>query len=110
MSETSSEVRGFHEQTGFPWLHIVGFVISVALTLGALWLVRVHALPGEPLFLLILFLAVLQIGVQLFFFMHITESPGPRYHIFALLIGLLFTVTVIAGSIWIMTFDGSNPY
>lgn len=95
---------------GFPWSHVVGYILSVVLTALALWLVVARA--GTPIWLLsaILSLASAQVFVQLFLFMHITESHGPRYHVLALVLAAVFTVTVVIGSMWIMSFDGYQSY
>jgi cytochrome aa3 quinol oxidase subunit IV len=104
------EIKGYHEaEQGFPWRHVIGLIVSLALTFLALWLVQVHALSHAMLLALILVLAVFQIAVQLFFFMHFTESAGPRYHVSALALGFVFTFCIVAGSIWIMTFGGTQP-
>ncbi|WP_273369014.1 cytochrome o ubiquinol oxidase subunit IV [Alicyclobacillus herbarius] len=87
-----------------PWMHVIGFVISIILTLAALWLVLSHAMRPEPLFATIMILAVLQILVQLFFFMHILDRRGPAWHVWMLMLAFVFAFVVIAGSIWIMTF------
>ncbi|KYP79491.1 cytochrome o ubiquinol oxidase subunit IV [Ferroacidibacillus organovorans] len=94
----------------FPWKHVTGFVLSIALTLLALWMVQAHVMGFTALISVTLLFAALQILVQLFLFMHITDSPGPRYHVIALALGLLFTFTIVAGSIWIMTFGGNQAY
>lgn len=88
----------------FPWSHVIGYIISLVLTLVALLMVVNHAAHGGVLLLVILLLAVIQIFVQLFFFMHITEKHGPAYHVVTLSVGLFFTFAIIAGSLWIMTF------
>ena len=95
---------------GFPWSHVAGYILSVFLTAFALWLAVAHA--GRPVWRLsaILSLATAQIFVQLFLFMHITESHGPRYHVLALVLAAVFTVTVVIGSIWIMSFNGTQSY
>src|SRR5579875_1401011 len=98
------------KEHGFPWSHIVGFIISIVLTLVALWLVLNNMMTWAGLLFVILALAVLQILVQLFFFMHFTYSHGPKYHVVALSLGLIFTVAIVAGSIWIMTFGGYQSY
>lgn len=90
---------------GFPWQYTIGFILSVVLTLGALWLVLAHALPLGWLLLAILALASTQIFVQLFFFMHVLEGEGPPYHAIALAVGLVFTIAIVGGSIWIMSFS-----
>ncbi|MDQ0188621.1 cytochrome aa3 quinol oxidase subunit IV [Alicyclobacillus cycloheptanicus] len=108
---TQSNADG-HSGAGhaFPWHHVIGFVISIVLTLIALWLVLNGVMPASGLMTVILLLAVLQIGVQLFFFMHITESPGPKYHVLALVFGAVFLITIVAGSIWIMSFGSTQAY
>jgi cytochrome o ubiquinol oxidase operon protein cyoD len=94
----------------FPWLHVSGYALSVLLTAVALLLVLNRALPRAPLETVVLALAVLQIGVQLFFFMHVTEGQRPRVHMYTLTMALFFTIVIVAGSIWIMTFGGTGAY
>lgn len=106
----TSEGAARHAASGPPWMHIIGFVLSIVLTLAALWLVLGHAMRPAPLFFTIMVLAVLQIAVQLFFFMHITESYGPAWHVWMLALGVVLVVAIVAGSIWIMTFGGDVAY
>ncbi|WP_067929624.1 cytochrome C oxidase subunit IV family protein [Alicyclobacillus shizuokensis] len=84
--------------------YVLGYVLSVVLTLAALWAVFAHSLHGGPLVLILLALAVLQIGVQLFLFMHITKGDGPPVHSLAIAMAFLFTVVFVAGSLWAMSF------
>jgi cytochrome o ubiquinol oxidase operon protein cyoD len=53
----------------------------------------------------ILAMAVLQLFVQVFFFIDINEGEKPRYNVMALIIGAILTFTIVAGSIWIMSFN-----
>jgi cytochrome o ubiquinol oxidase subunit IV len=106
-----NDLRGVHQwKEGFPWSHVIGFVISIVLTLIALWLVQSRAHSPRWLLTVTLALAILQILVQLFFFMHITESHGPRWHAQMITIGFLFVLAIVAGSIWIMGFGGTGAY
>lgn len=91
-------------------MYIVGFIISIVLSLGALWLALARQFSTEVLLTAILILAILQIGVQMFFFMHITESPKPQFNLWILGLGMFFTFVVISGSIWIMSFGGGQGY
>lgn len=109
-ASSSAGPRGHKHAAGFPWHHVIGFILSIVLTLLALWMVQAHIARASGLLALILVLAALQIGVQLFFFMHVTESPGPKYHVMALSLGIIFTFAVVAGSVWIMTFGGTLAY
>lgn len=91
-------------------MHIIGFVISLVLTYIALKLTLAHKMAPGGLLFTILFLAVLQIFVQLLFFMHITEKVGHRWHVWMLSLGFLFTFAIVGGSMWIMTFGGTVVY
>ncbi|GGE44129.1 hypothetical protein GCM10011391_23660 [Pullulanibacillus camelliae] len=89
----------------FPIKNVIGFGLSLLLTFVAIALGVSHALAFGPVMMIIMGLAVLQIIVQLFFFMHFTESDGPAYHIIGLAIGIINTIAIIAGTLWIMTFN-----
>ena len=88
----------------FPWSHVIGYILSLILTILALVMVVNHFARAGALLFVIVVLAIIQIFVQLFFFMHITEKHGPAYHVITLSIGLFFTFAIVAGSLWIMTF------
>ncbi|WP_238594624.1 cytochrome C oxidase subunit IV family protein [Caenibacillus caldisaponilyticus] len=88
-----------------PMKNFVGYLLSLVLTFAALALGMAHVLSFGAVMLIMLLLAVLQVVVQLIFFMHFTESDGPRYHIVGLALGAFFALCVIFGSIWIMTFN-----
>jgi cytochrome aa3 quinol oxidase subunit IV len=90
---------------GFPWEHVIGYVGSILLTVVALWFTLNAPFSHGGIVTILLVLAVLQILIQLIFFMHITEKRGPAYHSIAIALGFLFTFAVVAGSIWIMTFN-----
>lgn len=85
--------------------YIVGFILSIVLTIAALFLTLNNVMSVGALIVTILVLACLQIVVQLFFFMHINEGEGPAYHVVALSFALLFTIAIVGGSIWIMAFN-----
>jgi cytochrome o ubiquinol oxidase operon protein cyoD len=88
--------------------YIIGFILSLLLTLAAAWLVWVHVSSGRTVFSTnfligaILILAIAQLFVQLIFFMHLADESGPRWKLGALVsvVGIIFIV--VAGSIWIM--------
>lgn len=88
-----------------PTMYIIGFILSIVLTVIAFELTIHNFMSVSALVITIVILAALQIVVQLFFFMHITEGEGPKYHVYALLLGLLLTAVFIGGSVWIMEFN-----
>jgi cytochrome aa3 quinol oxidase subunit IV len=88
----------------FPWSHVTGYVGSIVLTVLALLFTVKAPFSQGSLITILLGFAILQILIQLIFFMHITEKNGPAYHSIAIALGFLFTFAVVAGSIWVMTF------
>lgn len=82
--------------------YIVGFILSIILTLSAYFLVVNKLLSGNTLVGAIVFLAVLQLLVQLVFFLHLGRESGPRWNLFMFLSMLLIVAIVVVGSLWIM--------
>jgi cytochrome o ubiquinol oxidase operon protein cyoD len=93
------------EHTGSIKAYVTGFVLSIILTIIPLVLVLNHLLPKTALMISILVAAVLQFVIQLFFFMHIRDGEGPRYNAAALILGIVFVITIVLGAIWIMSFN-----
>ncbi|NRD79569.1 cytochrome C oxidase subunit IV family protein [Bacillus sp. BRMEA1] len=93
------------EHTGSIKAYITGFVLSIILTIIPLLLVVNHVLGKTALMVSILLAAVLQFVIQLFFFMHIRDGEGPRYNVAALILGIVFVVTIVVGAVWIMSFN-----
>ncbi|MCF8565428.1 cytochrome C oxidase subunit IV family protein [Alicyclobacillus tolerans] len=89
----------------FPWSHVVGYLLSIAFTWFAFELVSHRAMHFGPLLFAILALGVLQILVQLLFFMHVLEKHGPRYHILAFATAMFFVFVFVGSSLWIMSFN-----
>lgn len=98
----STHAGGGHKHSATKY--IIGYLSSLILTAIAFLLALTHSMRVGPLVVLLTVLAGLQIVVQLYFFMHITESDGPPYHAVFLLIGLMFTFAIALMSVWIMGF------
>lgn len=108
MAQPHSQHHGHgHEQQGHGSFksYVIGFILSIVLTIIPLVLVMNHMLSKIPLLIMILVMAVLQFLVQLFFFMHIREGEKPRYNVMTLILGLVIVFTIVAGSVWIMSFN-----
>lgn len=82
--------------------YIIGFVLSIALTLIAFGLVMSHTLPTMILIADIVGLAVIQICIQLFFFLHLGRESKPYWNILSLVFALGVIVIIVGGSLWIM--------
>jgi cytochrome o ubiquinol oxidase operon protein cyoD len=98
MSQTAVKVK----EGGSLRSYTTGFIISIGLTLIAYLLVAEHIFSGWGLVYAIVGLAVIQLFVQLFFFLHLGRGPNRRWNIVTLILMLIIVFIVVAGSLWIM--------
>jgi cytochrome o ubiquinol oxidase operon protein cyoD len=82
--------------------YIIGFLVSLALTLGAYFIVTLHLLSSMRLALTISAMAVVQATIQLFLFLHIGQEKKPHWKMTVLLFMVLVLVVIVFGSLWIM--------
>ncbi|GIP18824.1 cytochrome o ubiquinol oxidase subunit IV [Paenibacillus montaniterrae] len=98
-----------HEETGHTHgslkSYIIGFVLSIILTIIPLVAVLNDLFNRSTTIAVILVTAALQFLVQLIFFMHIREEDKPRYNLISLIFAVLILLTIVIGSIWIMTYN-----
>ncbi len=62
--------------------HIVAFLIMIALTAVAFYMVATDVVPQHLILPFLLILAVIQVFLQLFTFMHLSERGSTMYTIF----------------------------
>ncbi|MFC0211417.1 cytochrome o ubiquinol oxidase subunit IV [Paenibacillus chartarius] len=86
--------------------YVIGFALSIILTIIPLMIVLNGWMKGAAAAAVLLGCAALQFAVQLLFFMHLREEKGPRYNLMTLILGIVVALTVVIGSIWIMS---NNP-
>jgi cytochrome o ubiquinol oxidase subunit IV len=94
-----------HENHGSTKSYVIGFIFSLVLTAIPLMLVLNHSLTVGPMLFAIIAMAVVQMFIQLFFFMHVREGEKPKFNVMALILGAVFVITIVAGSVWVMTFN-----
>ncbi len=82
---------------------LIGFVLSILLTVSSYLVVTQHLLPNDMIIAVVIFLALLQFVVQAIFFLHLDKESGPRWNLVIFLSTLSIVIMVIIGSLWIMT-------
>lgn len=88
--------------------YIAGYLASLLLTVGAFWFAQQHvtsshmAYPHKVLVPILLGLAIIQLFVQLFSFLHLGRESKPRMNLYALLFAVMVVVIIVGGSLWIM--------
>ena len=81
--------------------YAIGFVLSLLLTLGVYALVT--GVGGGFLMIVgISVLAVVQMIVQLVYFLHLGEEVSPRHRLWSFVIMVITVVIIVFGTIWIM--------
>lgn len=82
--------------------YVVGFILSLIFTAIPYYMVVNKTVTGNSLLATILGFAVLQMLVQIFFFLHLGRGPKPLYNVvfFVSTVGLI--LVVVFGSIFIM--------
>lgn len=82
--------------------YLLGFLLSLLLTLAAYLLAVRTLLSGWPLDLALTLLALTQGVVQLLFFLNLAHESKPRWNLLVFLFTLMVTLILVFGSIWIM--------
>ena len=80
--------------------YVVGFVLSILITLAAYIVVVKHLWPMQTLIYIVLGIAVVQLVVQLVFFLHI--GRGSKWKFITFVFAILVVLIVVIGTIWIM--------
>ncbi|WAA12488.1 cytochrome aa3 quinol oxidase subunit IV [Fervidibacillus halotolerans] len=91
------------QEKGFPYGHVIGFLVAVALTIFALLVVFKTSFATSTKFTLIGLMAVFQAALQLFMFMHMTEGNDRDSKVIHTIYAIGMGIVIIVGSIWVMT-------
>jgi cytochrome o ubiquinol oxidase subunit IV len=82
--------------------YCLGLALAVLLTGASFWAAQTHLIYAPAVPMAIAVFAFAQMGIHLVFFLHITTGPDNTNNILALAFGVLITLLIIFGSIWIM--------
>lgn len=83
--------------------YITGFLLSCVCTITAYLLVANHLLIGGFLSLVIVGLGLLQLLIQLLFFLHLGKKSQPKWNMTVFLFLIFIIVIIVGGSLWIMS-------
>ena len=93
-----------HKPTLKPY--IIGFILSIILTFLAFFVVNQHVTSKlfsyELVIFIILSLALAQLFVQLFFFLHMGKEKKPRWNLFVFVTFSGMILLIVIASLWIM--------
>ncbi|MCM3549350.1 cytochrome aa3 quinol oxidase subunit IV [Shouchella clausii] len=83
---------------GFPWKHVIGFVLSIVLTLLAVWVMSQTNLAWDVRIIIVFVFAFIQMTVQLHMFMHIGEGKAGYVQIGHTWFAIIIAVIIVIGS------------
>lgn len=82
--------------------YIIGFILSLILTLGSFGMLMVEGVPRHWILPGIVVLAVAQLLVQLVFFLHMGTSKSQRDNLAAFLFAVFIIAIIVVGSLWVL--------
>ncbi|MCL6404323.1 cytochrome o ubiquinol oxidase subunit IV [Dickeya dadantii] len=82
--------------------YLIGFVLSIILTVIPFGLVMDGSASHSVILLTVLGCAVVQILVHLVYFLHLNTSSEERWNVVAIVFTALIIAIVVVGSLWIM--------
>lgn len=82
--------------------YLMGLLLAALLTVASFYVLHTDLIWGPGIVVMLVVLAIAQIGVHLVFFMHLTTAPDNTNNALALAFGVLIVALIIIGSIWIM--------
>ncbi|MBU6468771.1 MAG: cytochrome o ubiquinol oxidase subunit IV [Betaproteobacteria bacterium] len=81
--------------------YVVGFSLSLLLTIAAFGAVMSGALTGVTEIVAVVLCAVLQIYVQLHYFLHLDGSSEQRWNVMSFAYTVVIIALIVVGSLWI---------
>ncbi len=94
--------HGAHASHGSVKSYVVGFILCIVLTALSFGVVMTGALTGFAAAAAIVVLCVLQLIVQLVFFLHLGTSPEQRDNLTTFLFTMLIIAIIVGGSAWVL--------
>lgn len=104
MSHVPKDASIQHQQIhGSAGSYVVGFMLSLIFTFIPYYLVVNQIITGSSLLITIMIFAVLQLIVQLVFFLHLGRGPKPNWNLYSLIGTFVTILAVVGGSIFIIS-------
>ena len=82
--------------------YIIGFILSIVLTIVPYIMVVHHSFAVETILISIVAIAIVQLLIQLIFFLHLDTKNGESNNSLAFIFTVIIIVILVTGSLWIM--------
>jgi cytochrome o ubiquinol oxidase operon protein cyoD len=106
MSQSSqsnvARARVHHASHGSVKSYVVGMLLSLVLTFASFGVVMTHAVPKSMGLTAVVVLCVVQLVVQLKYFLHLGSAADQRANTAIFVCTALAIVIIVAGSLWVI--------
>ncbi len=92
-----------NQEHGTMQSYVIGFILSLLFTFIPYYLVVNHTVSGTILLVTIVGIGIIQMVVQIFFFLHLGRGPKPLYNVVFFVSTIAIILVVVGGSIFIMS-------
>ena len=82
--------------------YLIGFILSITLTIIPFMLVANQLFSTHNLILALTLAAVLQLFVQSVFFLHLNTSSEARWNLLTFIFMIIVVLILVGGSLWII--------
>lgn len=82
--------------------YITGFVLSIILTLFPYFIVVNNTFGGANLVYAVVVFGLLQLFVQVVFFLHLHKKSRPHWNLAVFIFTLIIVFILVGGSLWVM--------
>lgn len=82
--------------------YVVGFVLSIVLTLIPYVIVIKHFMFGLSAVYAVVGFALVQLLVQVIFFLHLSKKSKPHWNMIVFIFTILIVAILVVGSLWVM--------
>ena len=82
--------------------YVIGFLLSLTVTLLSFYLVSNAALPTQTLYAAVGLLAITQFLVQMVFFLHLNPRSNSSWNLVSFVFTVVMVIVLIIGTMWIM--------
>ena len=83
-------------------LYLIGFILSLVLTVIPLIIVMKHSLHGAAIYLALVACALSQFFVQVICFLRLNASKQGKWNLMSFLFTIFIIAVIVGGSLWIM--------
>lgn len=84
--------------------YTIGFILSIILTIIPFGMVMTGGFSREMLLAVVGITALIQVLVQLIFFLHMNSSEEQRWNVIAFIYTILTIAILLIGSVWVMNY------